>query len=124
MATQQHPGNVQKGYWGRFLVLLGSVALIVDLAFLAQPFERLAEKVGEGLFSLLPTLGLSFVHAARAFAFHQIDYFSLISRILVLFTAMVALVVGSTLWKSTSANPAQPALLHPSSFRGQETNNG
>jgi hypothetical protein len=124
MATQQHPGNVQKGYWGRFLVLLGSVALIADLAFLAQPFERLAEKVGEGLFSLLPTLGLSFVHAARAFAFHQIDYFSLISRILVLFTAMVALVVGSTLWKSTSANPAQPVLLHPSSFRGQETNNG
>jgi hypothetical protein len=124
MATQQHAGNTQRGYWGRFLVMLGSVALIADLAFLAQPFERLAEKVGEGLFSLLPTLGLSFVHAARAFAFHQIDYFSLISRILVLFTAMVALVVGSALWRSTSAHPARPDLLHPSSFREQETDNG
>jgi predicted tellurium resistance membrane protein TerC len=124
MATQQHAGNRQKGYWGRFLVMLGSVALIADLAFLAQPFERLAEKLSEGLFSVLPTVGLSFVHAARAFAFHQIDYFSLISRILVLFTAMVALVVGSALWKSTPAQPAHPDILQPSSFREQETDNG
>jgi predicted tellurium resistance membrane protein TerC len=124
MATQQHAGNKQKGYWGRFLVMLGSVVLIADLAFLAQPFERLAEKLSEGLFSVLPTVGLSFVHAARYFAFHQIDYFSLISRILVLFTAMVALVVGSALWKSTPAQPAHPDILQPSSFREQETDNG
>jgi hypothetical protein len=124
MAAQQHAGNRQKGYWGRFLVMLGSVVLFADLAFLAQPFERLAEKLSEGLFSVLPTVGLSFVHAARAFAFHQIDYFSLISRILVLFTAMVALVVGSALWKSTPAQPAHPDLLQPSSFREQETDNG
>src|ERR1700734_415734 len=124
MATQQHAGNRQKGYWGRFLVMLGSVVLFADLAFLAQPFERLAEKLSEGLFSVLPTVGLSFVHAARYFASHQIDYFSLISRILVLFTAMVALVVGSALWKSTPAQPAHPDILQPSSFREQETDNG
>jgi len=124
MATQQHAGNAQKTLWGKLLVIFGFVALIADSAVLAQPFERLVEKLSEGLFSLLPTVGLSFVHAARAFAFHQIDYFSLISRILVLFTAMVALVVGSALWKSTSAHPAHPDLLHSASFREQETDNG
>ena len=124
MATQQHAGNAQKTLWGKLLVIFGFVALIADSAVLAQPFERLVEKLSEGLFSLLPTVGLSFMHAARAFAFHQIDYFSLISRILVLFTAMVALVVGSALWKSTPSHSAHPDLLHPSSFRGQETDNG
>jgi ascorbate-specific PTS system EIIC-type component UlaA len=124
MATQQHAGNAKKTLWGKLLVIFGFVALIADSAVLAQPFERLVEKLSEGLFSLLPTVGLSFMHAARAFAFHQIDYFSLISRILVLFTAMVALVVGSALWKSTPANPAHPDLLHSASFREQETDNG
>ena len=85
---------------GKILVSLGFAGLIADLAFLAQPLERLAQRLGEGLFSLVPALGLSVLNAARAIAFHQIDYFSLISRILVLFLALVAMVTGTVLWNS------------------------
>ena len=83
---------------GRILVSLGFAGLIADLAFLAQPLERLAQKLSEGLFGLVPSLGLSVLNAARAIALDQIDYFSLISRILVLFLALLAMVTGTVLW--------------------------
>jgi uncharacterized iron-regulated membrane protein len=85
---------------GRILVSFGFAGLIADLAFLAQPLQRLAQRLGEGLFGLVPALGLSVLNAARAIALHQIDYFSLISRILVLFLALAAMVTGTVLWNS------------------------
>jgi uncharacterized iron-regulated membrane protein len=85
---------------GRILVSFGFAGLIADLAFLAQPLQRLAQRLGEGLFGLVPALGLSVLNAARAIALHQIDYFSLISRILVLFLALLAMVTGTVLWNS------------------------
>ena len=100
MAGQRYASLEKRRYMGRILVSLGFAGLIADLAFLAQPLERLAQRLSEGLFSLVPALGLSVLHAARAFAFHQIDYFSLISRILVLFLALVAMVTGTVLWNS------------------------
>ena len=92
---------------GRILVSLGFAGLIADLAFLAQPLERLAQKLTEGLFSVVPALGLSVLNAARAIALHQIDYFSLISRILVLFLALVAVVTGTVLWNSRNSASLQ-----------------
>jgi hypothetical protein len=100
MAPQQHAGYKKRGYMGKILVTLGSVALLGDLAFLVKPLERLAQKLGEGFFGFVPALGLSFLNAARAIALHQIDYFSLISRILVLFLALLAMVTGTVLWNS------------------------
>jgi hypothetical protein len=100
MARRQLATQEKRRYMGRILVSLGFAGLIADLAFLAQPLERLAQKLSEGLLSVVPTLGLSVLNAARAFAFHQIDYFSLISRILVLFLALVAVVTGTVLWNS------------------------
>jgi hypothetical protein len=119
MATRQHAGHSQKTLWGKLLVIFGSIALVADSSFLAQPFERLAERLSNGLFSLLPTIGLSFADAVRAVALHQVDYFSLISRILVLFTATVALVVGSALLRSPRR--ADSDFLQGSSFRERET---
>jgi hypothetical protein len=95
LATQE-----KRRFMGRILVSLGFAGLIADLAFLAQPLERLAQKLSEGLFSVVPALGLSVLNAARAIALDQIDYFSLISRILVLFLALVAVVAGTVLWNS------------------------
>jgi hypothetical protein len=124
MDTRQQSQNTRRGLMGRIMVMLGSMALIADLAFLAQPIDRLAEKLNEGLFSLLPSVGLSFLHAARAIAFHQVDYFSLVTRILVLFTAMVAVIVGVTLLQSHAA-PALPGdALRASAFSEGETDNG
>jgi hypothetical protein len=124
MATPLHPEHGRKGYLGTILVTLGSVALVADLEVLAQPLARLAEKLHEGVFGLLPSLGLSFLNAAGAFAFHQIDYFSLISRILVLFTAAVAVVVGLVLLRSQSEYPTRANRMSASTFRKREIDNG
>jgi hypothetical protein len=124
MAPQQHAGYKKRGYMGRILVTLGSVALLADLSFLAQPLERLAARFSEGFFGLVPTLGLTFLNAARAVAFHQIDYFPLISRILVLFSAMVAVIVGIALLRSRSERVAGTNLSHTSAFREGEIDNG
>jgi hypothetical protein len=68
MATPQHAGYEQRGSLGRISIILGSVAMLCDLAFLAQPLERMAERLHEGLFAVVPSLGLSFLSAARALA--------------------------------------------------------
>lgn len=124
MATPQHAGYEQRGYLGRILIILGSVAMLSDLAFLAQPLERLVERFREGLFALVPSLGLSLLSAARAIAFHQLDYFSLISRILVLFTAMVAVIVGIVLLRPASTRSTHQDDLRASAFHERETDNG
>jgi hypothetical protein len=124
MAPQQHAGYKKRGYMGRILVTVGSVALLADLSFLVQPFERLAARLSEGFFGFVPTLGLTFLNAARAIAFHQIDYFPLVSRILVLFSAMVAVIVGIALLRPRSERAAGTNLSHTSAFREGETDNG
>lgn len=124
METRQQSENTRRGLLGRILVILGSMALIADLSFLAQPIERIAEKLSNGLFALLPSVGLSFLHAASAIVFHQVDYFSLVARILVLFTAMVAVIVGSVLLQSASARAANLNALHQNLSSGRETRNG
>jgi len=104
MAPRQPAEYQRKGYLGRILVTLGSVAL----AFLAQPILRLIERLRDGLFAIVPALGLYFLDAARAIVFHQIDYFCLVSRILVLFSALVAVVVGTTLWNARQTSTGSP----------------
>lgn len=124
MATQQRTGHGQRRYLGRSLVALGSLALLADTAFLVVPFERLIERLRDGLFGIVPALGLSFLHAARAIAFHQIDYFSLISRILVLFSAMTAIIVGIVLLRSHSARAMGAEQLYSSASGEREAKNG
>jgi hypothetical protein len=124
METRQQSERTRRRLLGRILVILGSIALIADLSFLAQPIERIAEKLSNGLFALLPSVGLSFLHAASAIVFHQADYFSLVARILVLFTAMVAVIVGSVLLQSASARAANLNALHQNLSSGRETRNG
>jgi len=124
METRQQSENIRRGLWGRIMVILGSMALLADLSFLVRPIERLAERLNEGLFSLLPTVGLSFLHAAGAIVFHQVDYFSLVARILVLFTSMVAVIVGISLLQSPSARAANGELLKEYLASERETRNG
>lgn len=124
METRQQSENTRRSLLGRIMVALGSIALLADLSFLVRPIERLAQSVSEGLFALLPSLGLSFLHAARAIAFHQVDYFSLVARILVLFTAMVAVIVGIALLQSASARAANGDALQEYLSSERETRNG
>ena len=124
METRQQSKSTRRSLLGRILVILGSLALLADLSFLAQSIERIAEKLSHGLFALLPSVGLSFLHAASAIVFHRVDYFSLVVRILVLFTAMVAVIVGSVLLQSASARAANLNALHQNLSSGRETRNG
>src|SRR5271165_5988695 len=124
METRQQSENTRRVLLGRIMVALGSIALLADLSFLVRPIERLIQSVGDGLFALLPSVGLSFLHAARAIALHQVDYFSLVARILVLFTAMVALIVGMVLSQSASARAANLDALQEYLSSERETRNG
>ena len=108
-------------YLGRILVALGSVALVADFAFLAESLAQLLDRAQEGLFGLMPTLGLSLLHAAGAIALDQVDYLSLSSRILVSFSAMVAVVVGIALLRSPSARSAHAVSLPAPAFPERET---
>ena len=76
---------------------------MADLAVFIRPLERVVERLQDGLLSLVPAVGLSFLNTAREIAFHQFDYFSLVSRILVLFTALLAIVIGTVVWNARSA---------------------
>jgi hypothetical protein len=124
MATQRLSTGKKRSYSGSILVILGFAALVADLAFLATPLERLIERLKDGLFGVAPALGLSFLNAVRAIALHQLDYFSLIARILVLFSAMLALIVGLALLRSHSAGSTGATDLSTSEFRERETDNG
>lgn len=120
MARAQETRKGRKSQWGGILTTLGVLALIADLAFLVVPFTRIAEKAGSGLVGVIPTLGMSILHAARAIAFHQVDYFSLIARILVLFVAMVAVIVGLVLWRTRSGHEMASNQVPLSSLGEQE----
>lgn len=102
MASLQAAGNRQGSRWGGLLATIGLAALIADLAFLATPVSRLIERAHNGVIGVVPSIGMSFLSAARAIAFHEVDYFSLVARILVLFSAMVAVIVGLVLTRRQS----------------------
>lgn len=80
---------------GKALVVLGLVTLSADLTFLVQPVVSLIGKLQDGVLGVLPTLGGAILNATQAIAFHEINYISLISRILILFTGLTAFVVGA-----------------------------
>jgi hypothetical protein len=103
MAKPDAAGHKQAGYFGGILVTIGAAAILSDLVIWAHPIVHVLQSAKAGPFGLIPALGLSFLNAARAFTFHQFDYFSLVSRILVLFSALVAVVMGTTLWHGQQA---------------------
>ena len=116
MVRKTAADSKSKAYWGRGLVILGVCVVLADLAFLAQPCMRLIAATREGLYGIVPTIGLSLLQTARAIAFHQVDYFSLVGRILLLFSAAVAVVSGSykcNAGRSSTALPDRSSTLVP-----------
>jgi hypothetical protein len=108
MAKGQPGGNKARGYMGRALVVLGLAVLLADAAFLAPSFEQLIEGFRQGLLGLVPALGLSLLHAVRVIVLQQVDYVSLVSRILVLFSSLALMVTGAVLWGRRSSENAAP----------------
>jgi hypothetical protein len=105
MASRKTNANKQRGYLGKSLLTLGVVALIADLWFLLGPLESLLGRSKEGPLGVLPELGMCLLNATHAIAFHQVSYAALISRILVLFCAMVVLIVGVAFLRPKSVRP-------------------
>ena len=116
MVRKTAADSKSKTYWGRGLVILGVCVVLTDLAFLAHPCMHLLAATREGLYGIVPTIGLSLLQTARAIAFHQVDYFSLIGRILLLFSAAVAVVSGSykcNAGRSSTTPPDRSSTLVP-----------
>lgn len=109
-----------KTYLGGGLVLAGLLALQANLAFWGAPLANLIESSKLGLAGLLSLSGFYVLHAAGNIVFGQVDYFSLASRILLLFCAMVALIAGLVLMSSASATRGSNPL-SSSSLTREET---
>jgi hypothetical protein len=62
MATRQAAGHKQRVNLGRAFVTGGLAVLLADLAFLAQPLEKLVERLRDGLFGFVPADGLLLTH--------------------------------------------------------------
>ncbi len=119
MAKGQAAIRKQKSFWGALLLILGFAAILADLAFLAPSLLYLLSSAKAGLMALVPALGMSVLNATRAIALHQVSYFDLASRILVLFSALVAVVVGTTLCNARPASaPASPRQTFSGSIEG------
>ena len=91
-----------KTYFGGGLVLAGLLALQANLGFWGAPLATLIEGSKNGLAGVLSLSGFYLLHAAGNIVLGQVDYFSLASRILLLFCAMVALILGMVLMYSAS----------------------
>lgn len=94
MAKERTAKYQHEGFIGKALVVLGLVTLSADLTFLAQPVVSLIGRMQDGVLGVLPTLGGAILNATQAIAFHEVNYMPLVSRILILFIALMAVVVG------------------------------
>ena len=94
MSKERTVKEGQMDYIGQALVALGFTALLADLSILVQPLGWLIGKLSHGVLGAIPALGGAILNATQAIAFHEFNYVSLVWRILVLFIALVAVVVG------------------------------
>ena len=95
MAKERIANYQHEEFIGKALVVLGLVTLSADLTFLVQPVLLLIGKLQDGVLGVLPTLGAAILNVTQAIAFHEINYISLVSRILILFIALAAVLVGA-----------------------------
>jgi hypothetical protein len=119
MGTRHTNNSKHRGYWGALLVVLGLVALLLDLAFLAAPLIHVVSSSSHGLLGIVPSMGLSLLQAGQSVALHRVDYFSLFARILVLFLALVALVTGFVLWSARRSAGSPKRLNATAALKGE-----
>jgi hypothetical protein len=125
MARAKLNGRKQRVYLGRMLAIVGFAMAFTDLWLLVKPLLELASSIHQGAWGLLPSLGMCLLNATNAIAFHQIGYGWLISHMLVLCCAMVAVVMGTRLLRRKTARPLIFELALSPEFEGRETiNNG
>lgn len=117
MAISPATARKSEGYWGAALAAAGFLALLINL-FLATPFSHILA-TSKGFAGTVSTLGLSVLRTAGAFALGQVDYFSLSTHILVLFSAMLAVIFGIALMRSHS-RAADKIASTSSTFSAQE----
>jgi hypothetical protein len=104
---------------------LGVAMAVVDVWLLVKPLLDLASRIHQGFLGLLPSLGMCLLNATNAIAFHQIGYVWFIPHILVLCSAMAALLIGTALLRRKAARPLIFELALSPECEGRETiNNG
>jgi hypothetical protein len=100
----------QKGYWGAALLAAGLLPLLFNLVSIAALLAHLFAGFRSGLIAPLTSLGLALIDAVGSVALGQMDYACVFARILVLFSAMVAIILGIALLRSRASKnaPADP----------------
>jgi len=103
MAKWQPIESIQRGYLGCAMVVFGLTALAAQVAAFAPSVLHILQSARQGILSLVSALSLSLLEPAQAILFHRMDYFSLVSRILLLFSALAATLIGGVLLIARSA---------------------
>lgn len=120
MVNRPAAASKQKAYWGSGLAIAGFLALTANL-LLATPLTRIVVNSRTGFAGTVSTFGVSVLRGAAALALGQVDYFSLTLRILVLFSAMLAVIFGIALMRSHARTTGKVASTS-STLNEEETN--
>ena len=92
-----------KTYWGSALLVAGLLALLLNVAPAVACTVHLFASFKNGMSALFSSVGLSLLHAVGSVALGQVDYATIFARILVSFSAMVAIILGIALMRSRSS---------------------
>lgn len=106
MAKWQSIESIQRGYLGCAMVAFGLTALTAQVSAFVPSVLHILQSARQGVLSLVSAISLSLLEPVRVLLFHQADYFSLISlisRILLLFSALAATVIGGVLLTARAA---------------------
>ena len=107
MASSQVSNRSLKPIVGKVLLAAGLVFLLVFVGSLALQFESLFRIQEANTLGLGATMGMALFRTLQAVAFEHSLLFSVLTKILVSFSAFVVAMAGAALLRSQSAQPTK-----------------
>jgi hypothetical protein len=121
MATQQVSNGRLKVILGRGLLTIGSGIFLWDAGSLALHARNLLSTARSDSLGALAATGMALLHTLQLVAFDHAIWFSVVSGILVLFSAFVVIAAGIALLRSQFARAlGQRQLSSPESAKGDQ----
>jgi hypothetical protein len=121
MATQQVSNGRLKVIFGGVLLTIGSGIFLWDAGSLALHARNLLSTAGSDCLGALAAAGMALLHTLQVVAFDHAILFSVVSSILVLFSAFVIIAAGMTLLRKQFAEAlGQRQLSSPELAKGDQ----
>jgi hypothetical protein len=121
MATRQASNGRLKSIVGGALLAIGSCVLLFDAGSLALQARHLLSASGAEAIGVLAAAGLALLHTLQAAAFDCSILLSVVSNMLILFSAFVIVATGMALLRKQLANAlAQQQLSSFESLKGDQ----